>query len=154
MHTAQETLQEQVRRVAEARRELDQTRRTVIARRTAFDVENADVIKQLAAQMAAADQAESALRALTLAHYGETQEKRPVPGVEVKVKTSLAYEAATAFAWAQQKGLALIPEALDVKAFEKIVGSMVEKPAFVTVKETPQAQIASDLEKVLAAVAA
>jgi hypothetical protein len=65
----------------------------------------------------------------------------------VKEKTELVYDPAQAFTWAREKQMALVPESLDRRAFEKIAKATPLE--FVTEKITPVAQIATDLAKVL-----
>ncbi len=154
MHTATETLQEQVRRVAEARRVLEERKAAFGVKEKAFLDENADLTKQVVLGASAVAQAESALRALVLAHYEMTKEKKPVAGVEVKIKSGVEYDAKQAFAWAKEKGIAIVPEALDEDAFEKVIGALPVAPDFVRFTEKPEAQIAKNLEKALATVAA
>ena len=148
MLTAREQLQEQVQRVAEARRQLLDRQRVIAEAREAFDRAHAVAIAAVKESATLVDASEDALRGLTLAYYSATGEKKPVAGVEVKEKTSILYDRAEAFSWAQVSGLAVTPAALDVKAFEKIAKA-TPLPFVQTVTE-PQAQIASDLDKVLA----
>jgi hypothetical protein len=147
MHTAVEQLNEQVRRVAEARRSLDAMKALYRGKEAQFLEENAHLAEQIAALATVAEQTEGALRALVLAHYEQTKEKKPVPGVEVKEKVALDYDAGAALAWARETKIALLPESLDAKAFEKI--AKVTPLAFVKQVVTPQAQIAKDLDAVL-----
>ena len=148
MLTAREQLQEQVQRVAEARRAMEVHQKYLAERREVFDRENALTISAIKHAAENVNATEEALRALTLAHYATTGEKKPTPGVEVKEKTSILYDRAEAFSWAQVSGLCVTPPSLDVKAFEKIAKA-TPLPFVQTVTE-PQAQIATDLDKVLA----
>lgn len=141
----------QVQRVAEARRALSEVKADIAARYEAFE----NSIDAIAAQQVALTQAlleeETALKALAVADFQMTGNKKPAPGVSIKEVGKLRYPKADAFAWAKEKGLAIVPESLDEKAFEKVVGALPELPTFVTREVTPRAEIASDLEKAVAA---
>lgn len=152
MSTSHEQLNEQVRRVAEARRSLDRAKALFREREDAFLAENAHLTEQIGALATVATETEAALRALVLAHYEMTKEKKPVPGVEVKEKVTLSYVEKDALEWARTTRMALLPESLDAKAFEKI--AKATPLPFVVEVTTPQAQIAKDLEAALAPVAA
>ena len=147
MQTAREQLQEQVRRVAEARRNLTAMQNVVIEKRKAFEEAVRSDLAATQSAMLLADQAEAALRALVLADFEQTGDKKPVEGVEVKSFETLSYDATDAFAWAKQTGMAVTPEALDVKAFEKI--AKATKLDFVNVVVEPKVTIARDLSAVL-----
>lgn len=77
-------------------------------------------------------------------------EKHPAPGVDVRVLQRVEYEPEQAFAWAVDNGLAL---RLDPRAFEALAKtSPLESLAEIAkVVDQPQAIIATDLTKVLAA---
>jgi len=96
---------------------------------------------------AAIADAESQVKVLALDHYNRTSEKKPAAGVEIKVSELPQYSEAEAFAWAKTTRLALVPEALDRKAFEKIARA-TELP-FVSTITVPKVFIASDLTKVV-----
>lgn len=143
MQTALEQLQDQVRRVHEARLLEASLGDAVQEKRQAF--EESIAAEREAAQRASAEveSAEAALRALTLAYFAQTGEKRPVAGVQVKEITKLVYDELEAFAWAKGANLAVKPEALDVKAFEKIAKATALP--FVRTAVEHRAEIASAL---------
>ncbi len=89
--------------------------------------------------------AEAALREAAVAEYVATGSKAPAPGVGIRVTKGLQYDAAQAFAWAKDTGMALV---LDKKAFEKIAPA-ANLPFVVTI-EVPSATIATDLDAALA----
>jgi len=149
MTTAYEQLQEQVKRVADVRRLHAEQKARLDALRAAFDETHRQLIGDVDEIGDEIERAEHALKTLTVSHFQVTGEAKPVRGVEVKVFTSLDYNDTDAFDWAAAKGLAIKPASLDVKAFEKVMNALPEKPAFVKVVQTPRAQIATDLDKVL-----
>lgn len=113
-----------------------------------FEIANRDLIEKVKELRIAELTADSVVRTLALEEYGRTKEKKPTFGVEIKSKTVYTYAPELAFAWAQEKKLALVPEQLDVKAFEKII--TVTALPFVTMTQEPVVQLATDLGKALA----
>jgi hypothetical protein len=137
-------LAEQVRVVATARQREAEVRDALDAARAMWEVANAEMIAAAASAKRDREAAETACRALALAHFAETGEKKPTPGVEIKERTSLSYKAEDAFAWGKEaNGLCILPESLDVKAFEKV--AKATPLPFVTITHEPSAQLASDL---------
>lgn len=86
---------------------------------------------------------EGILRSQTVQAYLETGEKN-FAGTGIRIITKLDYDLVQAFAWAKEHGICL---KLDVATFEKIAKVTETRPAFVTVREEPQATIAADLRK-------
>ena len=122
------------------------------AARETFERLQGDAIAAAKQDAAAVDVAETALRAIVAAHYHATHEKKPAPGVEVKLRSNVHYNADEAFQWAKQAGVAILPERLDVKAFEKI--AKASRLPFCYEVVEPLVTIATDLDKALAAVPA
>jgi hypothetical protein len=118
-------------------------------RRDAFDVENAALIQNVRDDAASVAAQETAIKAIVADDYAVTVNKTPCPGVTVKEFETLQYDEAAAFAWAKEKGLAIIPESLDRKAFEKIAKAAGGAIAGAHVIVEPRVQIATDLEKAL-----
>jgi hypothetical protein len=136
-----------VRRVAEARRQHAAAKALVDGPLKALKESLAPQIAAADALAAAVFEAEAELRAVAQAAYEGTGNKKPFPGVAIQLRAKLEYDAVQALAWAQQTRMALSPEALDVKAFEKIA-SAADLP-FVTKHTVPVATIATDLDAVL-----
>lgn len=92
--------------------------------------------------------AEVALRALAEARFKETDDKKPGPGVSIRMEKELEYDERVALTWAINTGTAL---KLDVKAFEAIARAAAV-PLFptLTVRTVPKVTIATDLGKALA----
>ena len=138
---------EAVRRVAEARRRFADARAAVDGPMNTLKEQLAGEIAAMQAASLSVTQAEAELRALALAAYEASGEKKPFPGVALQVRTKLEYDPAAALAWAREAHIAVVPEQLDTKAFEKIAGA-TDLP-FVTKLAVPVATIASDLDAVL-----
>lgn len=146
---APSTLQDAVRKLAIARSAEAAAKAALQAKQDAFATENAALIATGRAAKESVAQAEADVRALASAAFTQTGERKPAVGVEIKVTKGLDYDPEKAFAWAKATKMALIPEQLDVKAFEKIAS--VTDIDFVGKVEHPKVFIASDLEKALAA---
>lgn len=95
---------------------------------------------------------EGEVKALAEAAYATTGETAPAAGVTVKLFQTMEYDVGAALAWAREKRMALVPEALDVRAFEKIAKATPLE--FVVYGETPKPTIATDLSKHLTQEAA
>lgn len=138
------TLIDAARRLVEARAKMAGTVAILKARADAFAAENAalfDDKKRIEGEIAAA---EADVKSLARAHYDATKDKAPMKGVTIKEFDVLVYDPAQAFAWAQEKKMALVPESLDAKAFEKIAA--VTPLSFVARKKEPQVQIGKTIE--------
>jgi hypothetical protein len=144
-------LAEQVRRVQTLRNDLAGRQEELGEAQRQFLVAHAAqvlVIKERAAEVEAA---EMALRALAIDHFTRTGETKPTAGVEVKQRNVYAItDAVAALAWAKSSGVGLVPESIDEKAILKV--ATVSTLPFVSHTTTPQAQIATDLDKVLVTV--
>lgn len=148
-----EMLRAQLREVAERRAVRDDIEAAVKAAREAFEATIANQVQELAQAKAAASASEEAARALIVAVYQTTGEKKPADGAGVQVRTKLEYDEAEAFAKAKAMGVAVVPEKLDTKAFEKIAKASPESFPFVRVVEEPVATLGTDLSAYLAAPA-
>ena len=144
MRILKPTLQERIAEVASLRESLAFAAAVVRQARERWDIEHQQdliVLKEYQETLA-----EAALKAATIIAYKETGNKAPAPGVGIREVTVLDYVPTEALDWAIKHSLAL---SLDKKAFETIAkGGQVP---FVTLRVEPQAIIAQDLEKVLAA---
>ena len=87
-------------------------------------------------------EAEVLLREMALQVYAITGETTVAPGIGIRVRTCLNYEAKEAMDWALEHKLAL---KLDVSNFEKI--AKTSNLPFVTVTEEPTVTIAQELKK-------
>lgn len=96
---------------------------------------------------AALIEAETLAKQEALAEYDETQDKRPLPGVEIKVFKVVEYEELAATMWCQSNAPTMLK--LDAKRFERFVKEdILNIPAHVAkVVEEPRAQLASDLSE-------
>ena len=136
--------------LAIARSEEARLKAELAEKRAAFDIANSSLIigAKSASEMIATLEAD--VRALTLSAYEQNGDRRPALGVEVKVQTRYEYDSGEAFVKAKAMGVAIVPESLDAKAFEKIVKASPESFPFVRIVTEPTAQIGRDLSAYLA----
>lgn len=132
-----------MRAVADTRAEAVAASDALKLKRDQFALENAALIAHEAATKAAVIEAEANAKALIAVHYAQTKNTAPVAGAAVKLFKTIRYDAARALAWAKETKLALLPESLDVKAFEKIAS--VTDLDFVTRDSEPRVQLAKEL---------
>ncbi len=135
-------LLEQIKVVAEVRRETQKARDIVDAARTLFNNYNHIIIEEAATLKEELTTNEATLRELTLQAYAETGNKAPAEGVGIRELTVLTYDGKVALDWAKAHKMAL---KLDTSAFEKI--SKADPPDFVKITTEPQATIATNLEE-------
>lgn len=131
--------------------------RAIVARETAnlnesrqaWEAAHYQEIDRIKALTQALAEAEAALRAAAVAAYQETGNKKPAPGVGIRVQTKLRYDESDALRWALEHDLCLM---LDKAAFER--QARVTPLGFVETVETPAATIATDLSAVVGEAAA
>jgi|GEM_PF-2040948 len=123
----------------------------------AFTQQNATLLASLVTAVGEVEAAEQATKAIAIAHFvqGGKTDKHPTAGVDIKESETLEYDAAEALKFAKEKGLFLIPESLDEKAFEAFAKT-APAAALPFVKRVPGhfATLAKDLTKALTAVTA
>ena len=110
-------------------------------------------LAELKAAQLAVEQAETEAKARAVAEWNatpaEARTKKLLEGVGIQEREVFTYDQEKAFAWAQEKKLALIPESLDVKAFESFVKTSPATFPFVTRTMEPVATLAKDLSRYL-----
>lgn len=116
--------------------------------RDTFDFDYADLIGLVREQAAMVAAAETALRAVAIERYDITKNRKPAPGVEIRLFKSYEIDESAGLAWAKEKSICLIPERLDVAAVKKM--ATVMPLPFVVVDDEPRVMIASDLGLALA----
>lgn len=144
-----ETLQRQVRLVAQLRAGKAVATERADALKEAFARDNHDVLWQV--QMYAQDlnEAEAKLREMALEAFLATGAKRPVSGVAIQQRSRLLYDADAALAWAieQQRPALLQLRRADFERVAKALASAGVDDAlpFVESETLPVATIATDL---------
>uniref|UniRef100_A0A6M3LAG7 Uncharacterized protein n=1 Tax=viral metagenome TaxID=1070528 RepID=A0A6M3LAG7_9ZZZZ len=138
------TLEEQIRIVAGMRDIAQRAKDVVNEARASWEEKHINWFDTARDTANAVNEAENLLRELTIKAYQDTGNKAPALGVSVKLFQTLDYDPKDALKWAMSHQIAL---SLDRKSFE---GFAKATPLdFVTVKEEPRAQIATDLSKVI-----
>ena len=143
----QPTLLDHLRALAEERDAKAVIDARVKELRAAFDEANKELFyaQRLGAEMIVRH--ETAVRKAGAEIYLNTGEKKPAPGVEVKIYKSLSIiDPAAALAWATEKQMALIPARVDEKALLAIAAAMTPPLPFVLQSEEPKVTIATQLK--------
>lgn len=139
-------LQETLAALAIARLDAEASKAELAAAKAAFERDHARAINTAKNDISRVEELDTKARALALAIYKESKNKKPAPGIDIGTgsKTTLTYDSKTALAWARTTGMAL---ALDTKAFEKIAEATDLEFVTKTEIETQRVAIASDLTK-------
>lgn len=140
MTSSTQILRDQIATVVAARESVTRLGAIMTEAHRQFEEQHAALLAGLAEAKTTLGAEEQRLRHLTIVHYEETGEAKPLPGVSVRRVTELTYEEQEALTWAREKGLAL---ALDRKAFEKVAKAALLP--FVRITEVAQATIAREL---------
>ena len=112
-----------------------------------WEEENSELLKSLRSTAIMVGYLEAEIRAAGIQAYRETGNKRPFPGVEIRVYEAVSYEDAEALLWAQTHQVAL---SLDRRVFEALArGPVGTQMKFLVKSEEPHAQIAKDIGVVL-----
>ena len=143
-----EFLTRKIRELAHTRNDHAALKRTITDAQGALSYQLANELREERDLQQRCAALEALIQTAAVAEYGANGENSPALGVKVKLFDRLDYNKDFAFSWAKEKGMCLIPESLDVKAFEKIAKA-TDLP-FVLVDVTPKAYIDSDLSKVIA----
>lgn len=132
-----------MRTVADARAEAFAATEALRLKREQFAADNAALLEHEKTKKLEVERAEANAKALVAVHYEQTQDQAPVPGATVKLFATMQYDEARALEWSRATKLALVPESLDKRAFEKI--AKATPLAFVTYGQDPRVQLATEL---------
>lgn len=130
-----------------ARLRAQKANEAVSASRRQWEADNAELLQEAKEASELMAVIEKNVRSTAEIVYSETGDKKPLPGVEIKIFKILEYDAAAALEWALEHKLAVIPESLDRKAFESI--ARAQDIDCVRYKNEIKVAIASDLGKAL-----
>ncbi len=147
-------LREKVGLLAERRGETAVRTADVKAMKAVQVVVLAPLVNLLKTAEAEQDIIEKEVRGLALEiHTLDPSDAKPGPGVTIEQGSVLKYDADKAFAFAQAKGMFVLPPRLDTDAFESFLKNTPADAhgftAFALTKE-PKVMLASDLGKALA----
>ena len=133
-------LEEKIRCVANYREKIANLKTARDSSYQQWQRDNEVLLKNLVEVAAGLEEEEKILREMALAEYAVTENKKPAPGLEIKIFQEIRYDPAAALVWAKQHDLAL---RLDEKAFEKIANA--SPLDFVEIAQIAKCQIATDL---------
>lgn len=138
------TLLDHVRQLAIARADKALLDERMKAARAAFDEEHKELIFMQRFALDLVTKAEAVVRQSAGEVFLNTGEKKPAPGVEIKMyKTMEIVDEKMALGWAQATKIGLVPETFDLKAILKVAA--VSPLAFVHYNEEPKVTIATQL---------
>lgn len=143
-----DTIAAQVNKVAEARDYAAILKAQYALIESDFRARHESQLAQVKAAADIRDQEETALRALVLSHFEATGERKPAPGVEVKVRKTIDFDPKAALLWARGHGVAVV-NTLDEKVFTLLVPNLPEheqQEVKYVCTETPTVFIAKVLE--------
>ncbi len=139
------TIQEQIQKVIEARTLFRLEDGFYRQSKVDWELAHTNLIANREKATVALLEAETTLKQMAVDLYDQTQNRRPAPGLEVKLFQVLEYPQKEALAWGLKTGLGV---KLDKDAFDKI--AKVSPMSFVSIRMEPRCQIAEDLGKALA----
>jgi hypothetical protein len=132
----------QIATVREARIAFNAENGLLTALRAAFDKSNAEIIERVANLKKKMAEEEERLRDLTLAVYDVTGDKKPAPGVGIRVVQKVEFDEDKALVWAKDHRVCL---SLNEKAFKALAKTQWDPTMPCKVVETPQATISDNL---------
>lgn len=147
------SLREQVETVAYLRRVSAELQWQLREARQAFETEHQDLINHAGEAGSALARAELDLRKAALFTYLANGDKRPAPGVAIRMVKQVEYDPDEAVRWASTSGhLSVL--SLNVAAFKAAAKKLADAGhgfglPFVTITDGPEATIATDLAKAL-----
>jgi hypothetical protein len=137
--------------VADQRRGYAEAKAALAAAHADFEATHRPLFDAVKIAGSTLDMVEKSLKADVLRFHTEQPAAPLPPGVSIRNFAKLDYDPDAAFAWAQEKNMAITPACLDVKAFESI--AKATPLPFVTALTTPTVALAKDLDAALAEVA-
>jgi len=148
-----EDLKAQIYQVRRRREVVADQKEALDMRMRDWEIENEMLLTAQKEEKAALLVAENTLRELTLAAYqADPNNKKPAPGVGIKLIKQVEYDPIFALQWAKDQGVAL---KLDASAFEKAVLAFSEADRenlglneISNVWERPTATISKNLEEI------
>jgi hypothetical protein len=135
-------LKSQIAKVRDIRANLETTKAVIDDIERNMHTEHAEAYDALEFQENGLRSAEELLRRMTLAYWKETGEKKPAPGVGIRMVNTLEYDELEALNWAVEAGAANCLTLQKAK-FKKVAEGL--RLDFVTIREEPQATISKEL---------
>ena len=135
-------LESQIMNVRDLRKVYDGLEAETTALEARLNEQYKDLYASRNAALSKVAQEEDFLRELTLAAYAVDGNKKPAPGVGIRIVKGVEYDRVDALAWAIDHAVCLD---LDKKSFEAMAKSGGAPDIPATVHEIPQATIAKEL---------
>ena len=117
--------------LARARADYDLAKADLDARRAAFDAEHAEQIARVADLKTALEVSEQQIRDAAVRFFDETGDKKPAPGVEIKLWDGVTYDPSAARTWCLVNMPALL--VLNAAAYEKLFREVVSSKTLSSV---------------------
>jgi hypothetical protein len=135
-------LEQQIQKVRELRAEYESKTQELHERQVEFNQQHANLIEAKCGAASDCAQEEARLREMTLAAYRATGNKKPAPGVSIRIVKVCEFEPVEAKKWAVSIGACL---KLDEAAYKAALTKGIFDGMPGTVNEVPQATIAREL---------
>ena len=159
-------LEEQIKEIAQLRETVDKLKKWKADAMMAWEKEHEKQLSDIVIEAAKLAEAEGKLKAEAIEIFKKTKNKQIAKGVGIRETTSYEYEPELALNWAREHKIAIVPESLDAKKFEKYVASTETKEVpvtaesaekitisaevpFVVIEKIPSATLATDLSEYL-----
>jgi len=134
------TMKEMVDELKTQRVELEDAKEEYKSEMIKFDEDHKKLIeKKIELQKSMSDLVIN-IQTAALKEYKETENKKPYPGIGIRVIPKLEYDEGNAMAWAKKHDLALC---LDKRAFENL--AKTQPFDFVKIKDNPKVTISANL---------
>lgn len=141
-----EALRQELEALAAARVRAEVAAQVVREAKAVWEQQNAAALTEMEAAKAAATQLEGTVRTLAVMAGELTGEKRPAPGVELRVTTTVTItDQDAALAWARASRIGYVPETIDGKAIEQAATKAKLALPFLRTDTTFKAVVATDL---------
>lgn len=126
---------EKLKECKDAQEVLAHLKNELAEKRKAFDIENEELYNQLELAGVSLEDIKSNVRLEALAEFGESNNKKLLGGIGIRVRSVLEYDESLALTWAKLHSVAVV---LDKKAFENIAKESKDvELGFVSQKEVP-----------------
>ena len=145
------TLEDDIQKLADLRDEFFKLDTQLEMSRKSWLEENAELILKRSAIDDQIKTEEEFIRRDAVTEFAATGNKKPAPGLQIKIVEKLTYPEEDAVKWAIENNAPGVLKIAKAK-FDKAMKGETAKgtaPAFLTVTKEPQAQIATDLRKAL-----
>jgi hypothetical protein len=143
-------INEKVRQLSNIRVQLASLQETLDKKKAEFEDTNSQLITTISDCKTFIVDTTDSIRKAAVAEFeaSDKSNKKMYPGVTIQATKVFNYDPEKAMAWARDHKLCIIPESLDVKAFEAQCKSK-NPPECVTIDDAYKTVIDTDLSKVL-----